>query len=40
MSALTADGLFAWNFMDDAYINKPGATHETAKRLLAAYARR
>jgi hypothetical protein len=26
--------------MDDAYINRPGATHETAKRLLAAYARR
>ena len=40
MSSLTADGLFAWNFMDDAYINRPGATHETAKRLLAAYARR
>jgi hypothetical protein len=40
ISALAADNLFAWNFMDDHYINKPGPTHETAKRLIAAYARR
>jgi hypothetical protein len=40
MSALAADNLFAWNFMDDHYINDPGPTHETAKRLIAAYARR
>jgi hypothetical protein len=40
MSALAADRLFAWNFMDDHYINDPGPTHEAAKRLLAAYARR
>jgi hypothetical protein len=40
ISALAADNLFAWNFMDDAYINRPGPTHETAKRLIAAYARR
>jgi hypothetical protein len=40
ISALAADRLFAWNFMDDAYINRPGPTHETAKRLIAAYARR
>ena len=40
MSALVADNLFAWNFMDDHYINDPGPTHEIAKRLLATYARR
>jgi hypothetical protein len=40
ISALTDDNLFAWNFMDDHYINDPGPTHETAKRLLAVYARR
>jgi hypothetical protein len=40
ISALAADNLFAWNFMDDHYINNPGPTHEIAKRLIAAYARR
>ena len=40
ISALAADNLFAWNFMDDHYINSPGPTHETAKRLIATYARR
>jgi hypothetical protein len=40
ISALAADNLFAWNFMDDHYINDLGPTHETARRLLAAYARR
>jgi hypothetical protein len=40
ISALAADNLFAWNFMADHYINDPGPTHETAKRLIAAYARR
>jgi hypothetical protein len=39
IAALTADNLFAWNFMDDHYINDPGPTHDTARRLLAAYAR-
>jgi hypothetical protein len=40
ISALAADNLFAWNFMADHYINDPGPTHESAKRLIAAYARR
>jgi hypothetical protein len=40
MLALAADNLFAWNFMDDHYINAPGPTHETVKRVIAAYARR
>jgi hypothetical protein len=40
LSALTADHLFAWGFMADHYINRPGPTYETAKRLITAYARR
>jgi len=39
LSALTADNLFAWNFMNDHYINDPGPAHETAKRVIATYAK-
>jgi hypothetical protein len=38
ISALAADNLFAWNFMDDYYIDNPGPTYEIAKRLIAVYA--
>jgi hypothetical protein len=40
LSALAADNLFAWSFMADYYINRPGPTYESAKRLIAVYARR
>jgi hypothetical protein len=31
LSALTSEGLFAWGFMDDVYINTPGATLTTVE---------
>lgn len=38
MRRLTSEGLFAWSFMDDGYINTPGPTFRRVMQLLARFA--
>lgn len=37
LQSLADDGLFAWDFMDDNYINDPGRAYEKIKEIIARY---
>ncbi|MEV8511766.1 carbohydrate-binding domain-containing protein [Dactylosporangium sp. NPDC051484] len=38
MAELTSDGLFAWNFMPDHYLNDPGPVRDSSTALISTYS--